>query len=212
MVLCAVFTLSLSSMLAPSPARAATADQAGFGYMVQWGDSLWKLARRFGTTVDGIRRANGLTGTTIFAGKSLFIPSGSGGASGAGGGAQPVSAGVTDSQVDLLARLIQAEAQGEPYAGQVAVGAVVLNRVRSSLFPNSLEGVIYQPGEFEPVMNGEINRPPSQSAINAAVDAIKGWDPTGGALFFFNPAKVWWNTFLWAKQATATIGAHLFLK
>lgn len=210
MVLCAVFTLSLSSMLAPSPARAATANwgQAGFSYMVQWGDSLWKLARRFDTTVDGIRRANGLTGTTIFAGTSLFIPTGAG----ASGGVQPVSAGVTDSQVDLLARLIHAEAQGEPYTGQVAVGAVVLNRVRSSLFPNSLEGVIYQSGEFEPVMNGEINRPPSQSATNAAIDAIRGWDPTGGALFFFNPAKVWWNTFLWAKQATATIGAHLFLR
>ena len=92
-----------------------------------------------------------------------------------------------NSDVNLLAHLIFAEARGEPYTGQVAVGAVVLNRVKSSSFPNSIAGVIYQPGAFDVVSDGQINYAPNNTAINAARDALNGWDPTYGCIYYFNP-------------------------
>ncbi|ADQ41083.1 spore cortex-lytic enzyme [Caldicellulosiruptor acetigenus I77R1B] len=115
------------------------------------------------------------------------------------------------SDLNLLAHLISAEARGEPYVGQVAVGAVVLNRVRHPSFPNSIAGVIYQPGAFESVANGQINLPPTVSAINAARDALNGWDPTGGALYFFNPAKTT-NKWIWSRPIVAVIGNHVFAR
>lgn len=183
-------------------------------HRVQWGDSLWKLARWYGTSVEAIQAENGLWGTTIYAGETLRIPaatptavaaSGTGAsAAGAGG------AGFTEAEIDLLARLISAEAAGEPYAGQVAVGAVVLNRMRSGIFPNTLAGVIYDPWQFEPVLNGWIDQPATPSARRAALDAINGWDPTGGALYFFNWYTVG-NSFLWSLPFKTTIGAHRFV-
>lgn len=116
-----------------------------------------------------------------------------------------------NSNLNLLAHLISAEARGEPYVGQVAVGAVVLNRVRHPSFPNSIPGVIYQPGAFESVSNGQINLPPTVSAINAARDALNGWDPTGGAIYFFNPAKTT-NKWIWSRPIVAVIGNHVFAK
>jgi N-acetylmuramoyl-L-alanine amidase len=111
--------------------------------------------------------------------------------------------------VDLLARLITAEAQGEPYEGQVAVGAVVMNRVKSPDFPNTIKEVIYQPYQFEPTLNGWIDKPAVESAVRAAREAIAGSDPTGGALFFFNPAMTN-NAFLWSRPYKTTIGNHRF--
>ncbi len=100
-----------------------------------------------------------------------------------------VSRGVSRSDdVNMLARAIHAESKGEPYTGQVAVGAVILNRVRSAKFPNTIAGVVYQPCAFEPVKRGTINETPGDSAYKAASDALNGWDPTGGALYFWNPA------------------------
>ncbi|MGE5560386.1 MAG: cell wall hydrolase [Chloroflexota bacterium] len=119
--------------------------------------------------------------------------------------------GYTWDEVMLLAHLIYAEANLEPYSGQVAVGAVVLNRTRSGEFPSTIAGVIYQPGQYESVGNYYFNSDPGQTAINAALDAMRGWDPSNGAIYFFDPAKVT-NKFLWARPLTVTIGGHRFTK
>ncbi|HBF39216.1 MAG TPA: hypothetical protein DDW50_18085 [Firmicutes bacterium] len=112
---------------------------------------------------------------------------------------------------DLLARIIQAEAGAEPYLGQVAVGAVILNRIQNTKFPKTIAGVIYQPHAFESVSNGQINYPPTESARQAARAALGGWDPSGGALFFYNPAKVESPTsYVWTRRIIQKIGKHFF--
>ena len=116
-----------------------------------------------------------------------------------------------NNNVNLLAHLINGEARGESYTGQVAVGAVVLNRVRSSSFPNTISGVIYQPGAFTAVSDGQINKPVVQSCINAARDAMNGWDPSGGALYYYNPA-VATSSWIWSRPVVARIGNHVFCK
>ncbi len=111
----------------------------------------------------------------------------------------------------LLAKLINAEARGESYKGQVAVGAVVLNRVKSSSFPNTISGVIYQPYAFTCVNDGQINYSPSQSAISAAKDALNGWDPTNGCIYYYNP-KIATNKWIYSRPTVITIGNHVFAK
>ncbi|WP_073238284.1 spore cortex-lytic enzyme [Desulforamulus putei] len=111
--------------------------------------------------------------------------------------------------VNLLARVIMGEAADEPYIGKVAVGAVLLNRVRNSQFPNTLAGVVYQPLAFESVANGQYNRPLSPEAIRAAQDALAGYDPTGGALFFWNPSKPV-SRWIWSRRIISQIGNHVF--
>lgn len=120
--------------------------------------------------------------------------------------------GVTrgDSET-LLARLVNAEAGAEPYTGKVAVAAVVLNRVRHPSFPNTIPGVIYQPMAFESVSNGWINRPPTREAVKAARQALNGWDPTYGALYFWNPAKPV-NAWMWTRTIITRIGKHVFAR
>ena len=113
--------------------------------------------------------------------------------------------------VYLLAQRIYSEARGEPYKGQVAVGAVVLNRVKSSSFPNSISGVIYQKGAFSAVDDGQINLTPNETAIKAAKDALNGWDPTGGCLFYYNPAKTS-NRWIRSRPIVLRIGSHVFCK
>lgn len=112
--------------------------------------------------------------------------------------------------IELLARIIRAEAEAEPYTGQVAVGAVILNRIQDPNFPNTLAGVIYEPRAFESVSNGMVNRPPTESARKAANAALSGWDPSGGALFFFNPAKVGAKSYVWTRKIIQRIGKHVF--
>jgi len=124
------------------------------------------------------------------------------------GGAVSVGS-FNDSEVYTLARLINGEARGEPYIGQVAVGAVVLNRVKSPSFPNTISGVVYQPGAFDAVADGQINLNPGQDSIRAARDAMNGWDPTGGALYYYNPATAT-NGWIWTRQITLVIGRHNF--
>ncbi len=114
-----------------------------------------------------------------------------------------------NNDVYLLAKCIYAEARGEPYAGQVAIGAVVLNRVASSKFPNTISGVIYQPYAFTAVSDGQINLEPNQSAYNAARDALNGWDPTYGALYYYNP-KTATSSWIWSRTVLVTIGNHKF--
>ncbi|MGI5848455.1 MAG: spore cortex-lytic enzyme [Christensenellales bacterium] len=116
-----------------------------------------------------------------------------------------------NSDVYLLARLVYGEARGESYTGKVAVAAVVLNRVESSLFPNTLAKVIYQKGAFSVVDDGQINLSPDSDALKAARDAINGWDPSGGALFYYNPNKTS-NVYIRSRPVICTIGDHIFCK
>ena len=115
------------------------------------------------------------------------------------------------NNLNLLARVIYGEARGEPYNGQVAVGAVVLNRVKSSSFPNTISGVIYQSGAFDAVKDGQINLTPNSTAKKAAQDALNGWDPSLGAIYYFNP-KTATNKWIWSRPMTITIGRHRFCK
>ena len=190
--LAAALTLAAVLLVALGPVAEA---QTWVSHRVSPGESLWLIARRHGTTVASIRQANGLWGDLIYPGQVLRVPVGS----------QTVPVSRTD--LDWLARLVWAEAEGEPYQGQVAVAAVILNRVRHPSFPNTIRGVIFQPGQFETVQNGRIYRPAPQIALRAAQDAVNGWDPSYGAIFFFNPAKTN-NRFLWSRPVTVTIGRH----
>ena len=114
-----------------------------------------------------------------------------------------------ESEIYTLARLVHAEARGEPYLGKVAVAAVVLNRVRSASFPNTISGVIYQAGAFDCVADGQINLTPDSDSLRAARDAMNGWDPTGGCIYYYNPATST-SAWIWSREVRLTIGAHSF--
>ena len=159
-----------------------------------YGEKTEKAVRQFqkdqGLAVDGIAgpgtlRALGLTGSSNQAGS------------------------VSESDYYLLARIISAEARGEPYTGQVAVGAVVLNRVKHPSFPDTIAGVIYQPGAFSAINDGQFDQPVAESAYKAAQDALNGWDPSGGAVFYFNPDKTS-DKFMHSRPVIKRIGDHLF--
>lgn len=113
------------------------------------------------------------------------------------------------NSLDLLARVISAEARGEPYAGQVAVGAVILNRVEHPSFPNSISGVVYQPGAFTCMSDGQFNQPVADSAYRAAQEALNGSDPSGGAIYYFNPATAT-SAWIWSRPLLTIIGKHRF--
>ena len=119
------------------------------------------------------------------------------------------AANSSSGDVALLARLISAEARGEPYTGQVAVGAVVLNRMKHPSFPNAMSGVIYQPGAFSCMAAGQFNRPVADSCYQAARDALNGWDPSGGAIYYFNPATAT-SKWIWSRPLIVVIGKHRF--
>lgn len=123
------------------------------------------------------------------------------------------ASGSSTSDLQLMARAINGEARGEPYEGQVAVGAVILNRVKSSQFPNTIAGVIYQSGAFTAVSDGQINVPIKEGStvLKAAQDAMNGWDPTGGAIYYFNPDTAT-NKWIWSRPLIKTIGKHRFCK
>lgn len=145
--------------------------------------------------------ADGIVGTKTAAALGISLSSSSGTTTGAGG--------YSSNDVYLLAKLIHAEARGEPYQGQVAVGAVVLNRVKSSSFPNTISGVIYQKYAFTCVSDGQINLAPDASSKKAASDAMNGWDPSGGAIYYYNP-KIATSSWIFSRKTTVTIGDHVF--
>ncbi len=124
------------------------------------------------------------------------------------GGASDDSS-TSSNDLYLLAKCVHAEARGESYTGQVAVAAVILNRVKSASFPNTIAGVVYQPYAFTAVADGQINLEPNQTAYNAARDALNGWDPTYGALYYYNPATAT-SKWIWSRKTTVTIGKHVF--
>ena len=148
--------------------------------------------------------ADGQAGSETLA--ALGLPTGGGSASGGGDGGSSRSG---EGDVDLLARLMSAEARGEPYEGQVAVGAVVLNRVEHASFPNSISGVIYQSGAFSCLDDGQFDEPVAESAYRAAQDALNGWDPSSGAIYYFNPSTAT-SSWIWSRPVILTIGKHMF--
>ena len=152
-----------------------------------------KFQKKNGLTVDGIAGAQTL--------KAMGITSSS----------SSSSSSNNSSNVNLLARVVYGEARGEPYTGQVAVAAVVLNRVKSSKFPNTIAGVVYQSGAFDAVADGQVNMTPDATAKKAAQDALNGWDPSYGAIYYFNPSTAT-NKWIWSRPMTVTIGKHRFCK
>lgn len=156
------------------------------------------------SAVKYFQRKNGLTADGVVGTKTLAAlgiqDTGSGGSS---------SSSSQSGDVALLARLISAEARGEPYSGQVAVGAVVLNRVEHPSFPNSISGVIYQSGAFSCLYDGQFNQPVADSAYKAARDAMNGWDPSGGAIYYFNPSTAT-SSWIWSRPLITVIGKHRF--
>lgn len=175
----------------------------------RWGYYSGNVDGIYGTqTVNAVKyfqRKNGLTADGI-AGpatlKAMGIMSSSSSSS---------SSSSYNSNLNLLARVIYGESRGEPYTGQVAVGAVVMNRVKSSSFPNTISGVVYQSGAFDAVKDGQINLTPDSTAKKAAQDALNGWDPSYGAIYYFNPSTAT-NKWIWSRPMTITIGKHRFCK
>ena len=121
------------------------------------------------------------------------------------------SGGNNSNDLNLLSRVVYSEARGEPYVGQVAVAAIVLNRVSHSSFPNSVAGVVYQSGAFDAVSDGQINLTPDSTAKKAAQDAINGWDPTYGCIYYFNPSTAT-SKWIWSRPQVLTIGKHIFCR
>lgn len=155
-------------------------------------DAVVWFQRKNGLTVDGVVGAS----TAAALGVSLNRASVS-------------AASTSESDAYLLGRLVHGEARGEPYVGKVAVAAVVLNRVRSPSFPNTIAGVIYQSGAFDAVLDGQINLTPDEDSLRAARDALAGWDPTGGCLYYYNPATST-NQWIWTREVQLSIGKHNF--
>lgn len=188
-------------------------------YTVKSGDSLHLIAQKYGITLYSLRKANNRWNDYIYPGQKLVLPGVSlSNQTAASNNAvnRASSAAVipyTSSDLDLLARLITAEADGETYKAKVGVGAVVVNRVKSPDFPNSIRGVIYQKDayyyQFTPVENGWINKAATQDAINAAYDALHGSDPTHGALFYFDNSAT--NKWLWSKPIAAYIDKMVYV-
>lgn len=175
---------------------------ANWTYTVRRGDTLHRIARRVGVSVGTLRSWNGLWTNHLRVGQRITIPTQARTTGGRGGS----RAGVDRY---LLARLVHAEAEAEPYSGKVAVASVILNRIESPKFPNTLAAVVYQPLAFESVANGRIYTNPSAESIKAAGDAINGWDPTGGSLFFWNPSKPV-SRWIWSRRIITRIGKHVF--
>ena len=157
--------------------------------------------------VKSFQKKNGLTGDGIAGTKTLQAM----GIYNSSSSSSTSSSNVSSSNLNLLSRVVYGEARGESYTGQVAVAAVVLNRVKSSSFPNTISGVVYQSGAFDCVSDGQINLTPNENARKAAQDALNGWDPTYGAIYYFNPATAT-NKWIWSRPMTVTIGKHRFCK
>lgn len=165
----------------------------------------------FGLKVDGI--AGPKTKTKLWEATKAWVP----GANTGGGTTQTGSSSVTphnhlglsENDIRIMANAVYGEARGEPYIGQVAVAAVILNRLKSEQFPNTVHGVIFQPGAFTAVADGQIWLTPDETARKAVLDAINGWDPTGGCLYYFNPATAT-SKWIWTRPQVKTIGKHIF--
>jgi N-acetylmuramoyl-L-alanine amidase len=175
-------------------------------YSIKSGDSLYLISKRYNVDLNAIRKANNKWDNNLIPGIKLILP-----------GIKPISGAIinyTIDEVDLLARLITAEATGQPYDAMVAIGGVVVNRVQSKEWPNTITNVIYHVAggyyQFTPVKNGYINNPASDTAIRAARVAIAGQDSSKGAMFYFDDSST--NQWLWSKPITVQIGRMVFVK
>lgn len=210
-----VTILSFAVVQTPSVVEAATLKQGSRGDLVKtvqqklirWGYLKGTADGIFGAktkaAVIAFQKKNGLTADGIIGtrtAQALGISLSS---------STSTSWATSSTDLNLLARVVYGEARGEPYTGQVAVAAVVLNRVRSSSFPNSVAGVVYQSGAFDCVSDGQINLAPNQSAYNAAKDALNGWDPTYGCLFYYNPRTAT-SKWMLSRTVKLSIGNHAF--
>ncbi len=173
---------------------------AAVSHHIKRGESLYTIATQNGTSVRALKQTNALSGNLIFAGDRLTIPD----------EANQNPAQPTPTDLELLARLITAEAGGEPFQGQVAVASVILNRIEDGQFPRTITGNVFKRHEFESVSNGQIWRQPTWESYQAAKAALRGWDPTSGAKFFFNPAKVPDRSWVWSRTVIDRIGNHVF--
>ena len=208
-----VFLLNIALISLAQYAQAVTYRQGSTGEQVRIIQSKLKNWGYYDGTVDGIfgsrtaeavkyfQRKNGLTADGIVGPATLRAL---GMTTGGGSGSSSQSA-----SLDLLARVISAEARGEPYSGQVAVGAVILNRVEHPSFPNTVAGVVYQPGAFTCMVDGQIDQPVADSAYRAARDALNGADPSGGAIYYFNPSTAT-SGWIWSRPLIKVIGKHRF--
>ncbi|TMV47901.1 spore cortex-lytic enzyme [Paenibacillus mesophilus] len=168
---------------------------------------------KFGMKVDGV--VGPKTKLMLWNATKNWSPGTAGGAAGGGAGGGNVSSGpvsqFSSADISLMAKAVYGEARGESYTGQVAVAAVILNRVRSASFPNTVSGVIFQSGAFTAVADGQIWLTPNDSAYNAVRDAINGWDPSGEALYYFNPDTAT-SAWIWSRPQIKRIGKHIFCK
>ncbi len=188
-------------------------------HTVQSGDFLYAVAKKYGISLNALRKANAKWDDLIYPGQKLIIPAASQepagmlSASSTAHVAANAAIAYTQSELDLLARLITAEANNQPHQAKVGVGAVVVNRVQDSRFPNTISGVIYDKSggyyQFTPVENGMINKPASEPAKQAAYEALQGKDPTNGALFFFDDTAT--NKWLWSKPLALRSGNMIFV-
>lgn len=177
-------------------------------HTVQRGDSLYLLARQYETSIDAIILANDLKGTMIMVGEKLIIPNT------VKPKASSSSTGrlsVTNHERELMARAVYSEARGEPFQGQVAVAAVIINRVNHPEFPNTVSGVIYEPWAFTAVHDGQFWLTPNQTAFAAVEEALAGSDPSGGAIFYYNPVTAT-NQWIRSRPVIASIGRHVFAR
>ncbi|WP_227763821.1 cell wall hydrolase [Zhaonella formicivorans] len=198
-----------------------------YNYTVKKGDTLYNIAKKYGTTPQAIKATTGLKSDYLVPGQALLIPKTSAAkpvtystgqqttklASRAGSSAElrqeTQKNKVSAEEFELLAKIVYGESRGEPFKGQVAVAAVVLNRVKSPKFPNTIKGVIFQPGAFTAVVDGQAYLNPDETAYKAVQAALDGWDPTNGALYYWNPAKTT-NKWIWSKPIKMQIGSHVF--
>ena len=171
-------------------------------YQIKKGDSLFKISKRFGVSLSSLKKSNRLKNNKIKTGNKIWIPDSP---------KKPMRSSRGANDIYLLARLISGEARGESYQGQVAVGAAIMNRIKSGRFPKTIAGNIFKKGEFESVSNGQIWKTVTSSSLKAARAAVSGWDPTRGALFFYNPTKIRnKNSWIWSRKTIKRIGRHVF--
>ena len=210
LVLALIFLLNITLILFAQEAQAASYKRGSYGNVVS---QIQEKLSRWGYYSGNV---DGIYGSGTEAAVKKFQKTNGLASDGVAGPATLAALGITDTSatsqsvdIDLLARLISAEARGEPYSGQVAVGAVVLNRMEHPSFPGTLSGVIYQAGAFSCLYDGQFDQPVAESAYRAARDALNGWDPSGGAIYYFNPVTAT-NGWIWSRPHIVTIGKHRF--
>ena len=195
-------TVTVSTQLANNQSVKNSKHSYGV-YVVREGDSLYWIAERYDSTVDELKKLNGLTTDILRPFQALVVPLHT-------LREYPVGVSLTDKEVEWIAQMIHAEARGEPYIGQVAVGAVIINRLKSRQFPNTVYEVLFQKNAFQPIRDGSFWQQPNEMAYRAALEALNGHDPTNGAVFFFNP-RLSNDRFMHSRPAVVTIGQHRFM-